>query len=196
MSNLVIRDGLPKYKEWELNSLLPYGDNAEQAAEAIKCFNAKTPNIISKDMGLSTCPDCGAVYSGSQEKCNQIVDKHQIAWYGKKHGYNPLKHDSSGHAVANFREECGSFCKWGLKQEFNFQADYFRFLINAYSMLKSTNQFAHMFENEQGFNLAQLSVLNSKSMMIDITLNSQDTFNRQLVDRMNSAGASLYWGGR
>jgi len=191
------------YGDRELNNLLPYYVGEKQnILKALNTFGARLPEkIVDLSMGKSVCSECGAVYVGKQEACTQIVDKHTLGWSTKKHGYNPLKEskaDSWGsiQPIKNFREECRAHCRWDLYEEFTYQKSYFDFLLAAYNNYSLTTAFAKMFSTDQGFNLAQLSVLGTEIQMINLNRNQQDDFNRQVVEKMSNAGGSLYWNGR
>ena len=187
--------------------ITPYRQYHKSLEQTIAEYGIKMPfdKIITKDMGISVCPHCGARYAGSQDMCTAMV------WWMKfDNSYHWKRGNAPRSAIVDTKDSwgcrslvtesrmasCATDTKWDLQEEFNAQVAFFDFVAFMQNVQSNLVSPIHKYRDALPPGASEqyrIMYLEQKIMQQDALIHRLESFAKNVVDKMSNAGHSLMW---
>jgi hypothetical protein len=177
-----VKDNRP-YSSYKTSlSVTPY--NNFYWKKTVELYGVKVPNIVDRTMGISTCIQCGAKYTGNQLVCEKIVTFHESGgFHGPTRGYHSH--------YKNVEKECDGSLQWSLQTEFDTQVRFFGLMETIRFLMDPSCD--PLVEFEKNFPAGVIPDL--KTRMLEYKLQklemSVGSALSQIASKMSGAGACL-----
>lgn len=179
----------------------PYTYNVNDMLDKM---GVKVPfNVINRDMGISTCPNCGSKYAGGwQVKCQHIGYFYYSGGWGSNTRYKTKKEYHENHRYSDSSKEEWTECRhnliWDMQDEWKVQSEFFSDMTNLYNQLNEyapeTFTVAHKYANNLPMGMPEAlekRALMSKIHSLEMQVSMHQEVLKEIADRMQHAGGAL-----
>lgn len=182
-------------------ALTPYGDNRwDQVAVG---YGIKVPfeRIVTRCMGTSTCPYCGARYVGYQRACENRVWWYRSGWQwtrgNKLFGTTESEHWNTDKVKETKMDLCRNGTDWDLAGEFAEQSRFFSFLswLGNLPPEDYLEQYRHILTSPALLEILRIRDLQQQVLMLRSELDQHRSAIKEIAERMKQAGAVMSFGG-